>query len=60
MQSKIEIYLANATQCEARAQEMPPELRRELLILAEQWRKRADAAVAADAADRRKKSTNVR
>jgi hypothetical protein len=56
MQSQIEIYLANAAQCEARAQEMPPALRREFLILAEEWRKKADAA---DAAERRKKSTNV-
>jgi hypothetical protein len=59
MQSKIEIYLANTAQCEARAQEMPPGLRRELLALADEWRKRADAAVADDAADRGKKSTNV-
>jgi hypothetical protein len=56
MESKKEIYLANASQCEARAQEMPPGLRRELLILAEQWRKLADGAVAADAADRGKKT----
>jgi hypothetical protein len=49
MQSKIEIYQANATQCEARAQEMPPALRRDFLVLAENWRKLASKA--ADAAD---------
>ena len=57
MQSKIEIYRANATQCETRAEEMPPTLRRELLVLAENWRKLAsNAADAADGkgADRRK------
>jgi len=50
MQSKTEIYLANAAQCEARAQEMPPTLRRELVLLAENWRKLASKT--ADAADR--------
>ena len=59
MQSQIEIYLANAAQCEARAQEMPSALRRELLVLAEEWRKLADAAVADDAAEREKKSKKV-
>jgi hypothetical protein len=44
MQSKIEIYHANATQCEARAQEMPPTLRREFVVLAENWRKLASLA----------------
>jgi hypothetical protein len=34
MQSKKEIYQANANQCEVRAQEMPPGLRREFLALA--------------------------
>jgi len=51
MQSKKEIYQANATQCEARAQEMPPGLRREFLALAAHWRKLASGAT--DAADRR-------
>jgi phytoene/squalene synthetase len=60
MRSKIEIYRANATQCEARAQEMPPGLRREFLAMAEHWRKIAKlAANAADAADHRKKPTDV-
>jgi len=42
MQSKKEIYESNATQCEYRAQEMPPGLRREFLTLAANWRKLAD------------------
>ena len=49
-QSKTVIYLANAAQCEARAQEMPPTLRQDFLVLAENWRKLAAKAV--DAADR--------
>jgi len=49
-QSKTVIYLANAAQCEARAQELPPTLRQDLLVLAEYWRKLASKA--ADAADR--------
>jgi len=48
MQSKKEIYEANATQCEVRAQEMPPGLRREFLALAANWRKLADLIDAAD------------
>ena len=44
MQSKIEIYHVNAAQCEARAQEMPPTLRREFLVLAENRRKLASKA----------------
>jgi hypothetical protein len=68
MRSKIEIYRAKATECEVRAQEMPPGLRRTVLTLAEYWRKLAfDAADAADrrrkqmqeTADRRKKRTKV-
>ena len=47
-QSKTVIYLANAAQCEARAQEMPPTLRQDFLVLAENWRKLASKA--ADAA----------
>ena len=49
MESKIETYQANATQCEVRAQDMPPELRRDLLKLAEHWRKLASKT--ADAAE---------
>jgi hypothetical protein len=44
-------YLANARECEGRAQEMPPALRQTLVSLAEQWRKLASNA--AEAADRR-------
>lgn len=50
MQSKKEIYQANATQCEVRAQDMPPGLRREFVALAAHWRKLASAA---DATERR-------
>ena len=49
-QPKTVIYLANAAQCEARAQEMPPTLRQDFLVLAEKWRKLASKA--AHAADR--------
>ena len=49
-QSKTVIYLANAAQCEVRAQEMPPTLRQDFLVLAENWRKLASRNV--DAADR--------
>jgi hypothetical protein len=49
-QSKTVMYLANAAQCEARAQEMPPTLRQDFLVLAENWRKFASKT--ADAADR--------
>jgi hypothetical protein len=65
MRSKIEIYRAKATECEVRAQEMPPGLRRTFLTLAEYWRKLAfDAAdrrrkQMQEAADRRKKRTKV-
>ena len=40
----METYQANAEQCEDRAQQMPPSLRRELLMVAEQWRKMASLA----------------
>jgi hypothetical protein len=50
MRSKIEIYRAKATECEVRAQEMPPGLRRTFHTLAEHWRE-----LASDAADRRRK-----
>ena len=51
-------YLANAKECEGRAQEMPPALRRMFLSLAEHWRKLAsDATKTADR--RRKKRTKV-
>ena len=50
MQSKTVIYLANAAQCEARAQDMPPTLRQDFLVLAENWRKLASKT--AHAADR--------
>ena len=43
-QPKTVIYLANAAQCEARAEEMPPTLRQDFLILAENWRKLASKA----------------
>ena len=41
MKSKTKTYHGNADQCEARAQDMPPTLRREFLALAENWRKLA-------------------
>jgi predicted transcriptional regulator len=44
-------YLANARECEGRAQEMLPALRQTFVSLAEQWRKKASDA--AEAADRR-------
>jgi hypothetical protein len=37
-------YQANAKKCEDRAQEMPPELRRDLLMAARHWRKLASVA----------------
>ena len=37
-------YQANAKKCEDRAGEMPPELRRDLLMAARQWRKLASVA----------------
>ena len=39
-----ESYHANARKCEDRAEEMPPALRRELLMAARQWRKLASVA----------------
>jgi hypothetical protein len=61
MGSKSE-YLANARECERRAQEMTPALRHTFVGLAEHWRKLAsNAPAAADrrqiqkATDRRKK-----
>jgi hypothetical protein len=39
-----ESYHANAKKCEDRAEEMPPALRRELLMAARQWRKLASVA----------------
>jgi hypothetical protein len=50
MGSKSE-YLANARECEGRAQEMPPVLRQTFVSLAAHWRKLASNA--AEAADRR-------
>jgi hypothetical protein len=62
MGSKSE-YLANAKECEGRAQEMPPALRHTFITLAAHWRKLAsNAAKAADrqesqeAADREKRT----
>jgi hypothetical protein len=58
-------YLANARECEGRAQEMPPALRHTFVSLAAHWRKLAsNAAEAADrqiqeAAEVRKKRTKV-
>jgi hypothetical protein len=40
----IETYQANAEKCEDRAQQMPPALRRDLLTVAQQWRKMASLA----------------
>jgi hypothetical protein len=53
MESKVEIYQAKARECEGRAQEMPPALRRMFISLAEHWRKLASDAAAT--ADRRRK-----
>jgi len=39
-----ETYQANAKKCEDRAEEMPPELRRDLLMAARHWRKLAAVA----------------
>jgi hypothetical protein len=55
-ESKPRLYHANANQCEARAQEMPPTLRREFLVLAENWRKLASKAAEAEVEDRAKKA----
>ena len=68
MESKVEIYQAKARECEGRAQEMPPALRRMFISLAEHWRKLASNAAETEdrrrkqiqeAADRRKKRTKV-
>jgi hypothetical protein len=59
MQSKTEMYQANANQCEARAQEMPPALRRDFLVLAENWRKLASKADEAEVKGLPKKQTNI-
>jgi len=40
----VETYQANAKQCEDRAEQMPPALRRDLLVAARQWRKLAAIA----------------
>ena len=40
----VETYHSNAKQCEERAQQMPPALRRDLLVAARQWRKLAAIA----------------
>jgi hypothetical protein len=40
----VETYRANAKQCEDRAEQMPPGLRRDLLVAARQWRKLAATA----------------
>lgn len=37
----VETYRSNAKQCEDRAEQMPPGLRRDLLVAARQWRKLA-------------------
>jgi hypothetical protein len=50
MGSKSE-YLANARECEGRAQEMPPAFRHTFVTLAAHWRKLASNA--AEATDRR-------
>ena len=44
MPSDVETYRANAKQCEGRAEQMPPGLRRDLLVAARQWRKLAAIA----------------
>jgi len=42
MPSDVETYPSNAKQCEDRAEQMPPGLRRDLLVAARQWRKLAE------------------
>jgi hypothetical protein len=42
MPSDVETYRSNAKQCEDRAEQMPPGLRRDLLVAARQWRKLAE------------------
>jgi hypothetical protein len=44
MPLNTESYQANAKKCEDRAEEMPPALRRELLMAARHWRKLASVA----------------
>jgi hypothetical protein len=44
MPLNTESYQANAKKCENRAEEMPPALRRELLMAARHWRKLASVA----------------
>jgi hypothetical protein len=41
---KSETHLAKADECERRASEMPPALRREFLKMAAEWRKLASAS----------------
>jgi hypothetical protein len=62
MGSKSE-YLANAKECEGRAQEMPPALRHTFITLAAHWRKLASNAAevanrqeSQEAADREKRT----
>ena len=62
MGSKSE-YLANAKECEGRAQEMPPALRHMFITLAAHWRKLASNAAevanrqeSQEAADREKRT----
>ena len=40
----VKTYRSNAKQCEDRAEQMPPGLRRDLLVAARQWRKLAAIA----------------
>jgi hypothetical protein len=40
----VETYRSNAKQCEDRAEQLPPGLRRDLLVAARQWRKLAAIA----------------
>ena len=49
-----ETYHANAKQCEDRAEQMPPALRRDLLMAAQQWRKLASLAEKRDLEKERK------
>jgi hypothetical protein len=44
MPLETETYHANAKQCVDRAEQMPPGLRRDLLMAARQWRKLASVA----------------
>ena len=44
MPLETETYHANAKKCEDRAKDMPPELRRDLLMAARHWRKLASVA----------------